>query len=92
MVNVLEGDIVNVKNDLSNMVNDLEDDIVNVKNDLSNMVTAPIGTILGQSPVPEIGSKKPVPIPKCWVPCDGSIIKEGTWTGKHSPDLNKAKR
>ena len=47
MVNVLEGDIVNVKNDLSNMVNDLEDDIVNVKNDLSNMVTAPIGTILG---------------------------------------------
>ena len=76
--------------------NDLSINITNVKNDLSdqitNMVIAPIGTIQGWSPVPQIGTANPVSIPKCWVPCDDSLIKEGIWIGQHTPDLNKANR
>ena len=70
--------ITDVKNDLSNQI--------------SNMVIAPIGTIQGWSPIPEIGIENPVSLPKCWVTCDGSLINEGIWAGHHSPDLNNANR
>ena len=89
-------DINDLSIDLSQLSCEVKINITDVKNDLSSqiadMVIAPIGTIVGWSPVPEIGSENNVSIPNCWVTCDGSLIKEGPWIGQHSPDLNKANR
>ena len=91
-----EQDTNNIFTEISRLSDEVKINITDVKNDLSdeinNLVIAPIGTIQGWTPVPEIGNENPVYIPECWVPCDGSIIKEGIWIGQHTPDLNVANR
>ena len=33
-----------------------------------------------------------VALPECYVPCDGTEIKDGIWKGRRTPDLNNPKR
>ena len=44
------------------------------------------------SPVPDKNSNIPVKIPKCWVPCNGSVITDGIWSGEKTPDINNQNR
>ena len=53
---------------------------------------APIGTILAWTPYPDTNSHNIVSIPNGWVECNGSVITEGIWKGRRTPDLNNAKR
>ena len=89
-------DINDLSIEITADINEVKMNITEVKNDLSdeitNLVIAPIGTIQAWSPIPEVGTENPVSIPNCWVPCDGSLIKNGTWIGHHSPNLNEANR
>ena len=89
-------DIIDLSEEITANIDQVKVNITEVKNELSgqitNLVIAPIGTIQAWSPIPEIGSENPVSIPNCWVPCDGSLIENGTWIGQHSPNLNEASR
>ena len=53
---------------------------------------APIGTILAWTPYPDTNRQNIVSIPNGWVECNGSVITEGIWKGRRTPDLNNAKR
>ena len=44
------------------------------------------------TPFPDRNNQDPVPLPDCFVLCDGSAITVGIWKGHASPDLNKSKR
>ena len=83
-------DINGLSNQHKTDINAVSNNITEVKNGLSK--TAPIGTILAWSPIPAKGTEQPVSIPICWAKCNGSLIKEGLWTGKPTPDLNMANR
>ena len=48
---------------------------------------SPLGTILAWVPHPE-ASQAAEDLPNGWLPCDGSIIIKGPWTGGKTPDLN----
>ena len=89
-------DIIDLSLEITADIDEVKINITEVKNDLSDKITdlviSPIGTIQAWSPIPEIGSENPVSIPNCWVPCDGSLIENGTWIGQHSPNLNEASR
>ena len=89
-------DINDLSIEITADIDEVKINITEVKNDLSDKITdlviTPIGTIQAWSPIPEVGSENPVSIPNCWIPCDGSLIKNGTWIGQHSPNLNEANR
>ena len=89
-------DIIDLSVEITTNIDQVKVNITEVKNELSgqitNLVIAPIGTIQAWSPIPEIGSVNPVSIPNCWVPCDGSLIENGTWIGQHTPNLNGENR
>jgi len=48
---------------------------------------SPLGTILAWVPQPE-ASLTAEALPDGWLPCDGSTITKGPWTGGKTPDLN----
>jgi len=48
---------------------------------------SPLGTILAWVPKPET-SQTVEALPNGWLPCDGSTITKGPWTGGKTPDLN----
>ena len=48
---------------------------------------SPLGTILAWVPHPE-ASLANEDLPDGWVPCNGSTITKGPWTGGKTPDLN----
>ena len=48
---------------------------------------SPLGTILAWVPKPE-ASQTAETLPEGWLPCDGSTITKGPWTGGKTPDLN----
>lgn len=48
---------------------------------------SPLGTISAWVPHPEV-SKTAEALPDGWLPCDGSEITKGPWTGGKTPDLN----
>jgi len=48
---------------------------------------SPLGTILAWVPHPE-ASLAAEALPDGWLPCDGSTITKGPWTGGKTPDLN----
>ena len=48
---------------------------------------SPLGTILAWVPRPE-ASLPTEALPDGWLPCDGSTITKGPWTGGKTPDLN----
>merc|ERR1712037_793422 len=48
---------------------------------------SPLGTILAWVPQPE-ASQAAEALPDGWLPCDGSTITKGPWTGGKTPDLN----
>ena len=48
---------------------------------------SPLGTILAWVPKPET-SLAAEALPDGWLPCDGSTIIKGPWTGGKTPDLN----
>merc|ERR1719184_186466 len=48
---------------------------------------SPLGTILAWVPQPET-SLTAEALPDGWLPCDGSTITNGPWTGGKTPDLN----
>jgi len=48
---------------------------------------SPLGTILAWVPQPE-ASQTAEALPDGWLPCDGSTITKGPWTGGKTPDLN----
>lgn len=48
---------------------------------------SPLGTILAWVPKPE-ASLSAEALPDGWLPCDGSTITKGPWTGGKTPDLN----
>lgn len=49
---------------------------------------SPIGTILAWVKKPEDDLESISSLPDGWVPCDGSIITQGPWSGGKTPDLN----
>ena len=48
---------------------------------------SPLGTILAWVPHPE-ASLANEDLPEGWLPCNGSTITKGPWTGGKTPDLN----
>merc|ERR1711934_259632 len=48
---------------------------------------SPLGTILAWVPHPE-ASLAGEDLPDGWLPCNGSTITKGPWTGGKTPDLN----
>merc|ERR1719341_23125 len=52
---------------------------------------SPLGTILAWVPHPEV-SLASENLPDGWLPCNGSTITKGPWTGGKTPDLNGEKR
>ena len=48
---------------------------------------SPLGTISAWVPHPE-ASQTTETLPDGWLPCDGSTITKGPWTGAKTPDLN----
>ena len=55
------------------------------------MQIVPLGTIIAWTPFPEQSAQK-VEIPQCWIACNGSMINEGIWKNKRTPDINNQNR
>ena len=78
--------------DIDAMKSQHDSDISMVRNEMDNMKIAPLGTILAWTPKPSKSSGNVSAIPDCWIPCDGSTIKEGMWNGDTIPNLNGENR
>merc|ERR1712141_373599 len=72
--------------------NEIQNEILDLSYDLEKIQEMPIGTIIAWTPRPHKNTSNPVELPSGWVPCDGSPITEGIWTGQATPDLNGSKR
>merc|ERR1719369_461982 len=63
-----------------------------LEDEISKIGSAPIGTIMAWTPIPNPDSTDPVPLPPGWVVCDGELITEGPWKGQRTPNINGEER
>ena len=59
---------------------------------VANMAKLPMGTIIPWTPRPDADTSNNSDIPDHWQACDGSIIRDGPWAGRSTPDLNEQRR
>merc|ERR1712107_84210 len=59
---------------------------------VANMAKLPMGTIIPWTPRPDADTSNNSDIPDHWQACDGSIIRNGPWAGRSTPDLNEQRR
>jgi len=85
--NIAENSEASAKNTL-----DIEDVRTQLEDAYSIFDSLPLGTIISWTPYPDKNTQNPSDIPKGWMLCDGSEIKEGPWADHLTPDINNSKR